>query len=64
MPARFESARVRLAAHEAAQAAHGAAPAIEMAKRGEAWRAANVDEDADFIVAAKNGLRAARRGGS
>jgi hypothetical protein len=60
----LESARLRLAAHEAAQAAHGAARAIEMAKRGEAWRAANVDEDVDFIIAAKKALRAARRGGS
>ena len=52
----FESARLQLAAHEAAQAAHGAARAIEMAKCGEAWRPWNVDEDVDFIIAAQKAL--------
>ena len=52
----IESARLRLAAHEAAEAAHGAARAIEMAKCGEAWRPWNVDEDVDFIIAAQKAL--------
>ena len=51
-----ESARLQLAAHEAAQAAHGAARAIEMAKRGEAWRPANLDEDLEFSVAVQQAL--------
>ena len=52
-----ESARLLLAAHEAARAAHGAARAIEMAKRGEAWRPADLDEDVDFLIAAQKALR-------
>jgi len=42
-----ESARLLLAAYEAAQAAHGAGRAIEFAKRGESWGPSNIDEDVD-----------------
>jgi len=51
-----ESARLQLAAYEAAQAAHGAGRAIEFAKRGEPWRPSNVDEDVDALIAAQRAL--------
>jgi hypothetical protein len=47
-----ESARLQLVAHAVAQAAHGAGRAIEMAKCGEPWRPANVEEDLAAIIAA------------
>jgi hypothetical protein len=47
-----ESARLQLAAHEAAQEAHGAGRAIALAKSGDPWRPANVEEDLAAIIAA------------
>jgi hypothetical protein len=52
----FESARLQLVAHAAAQAAHGAGRAIECAKRGEPWRPSNVEEDFAAIIAAQRAL--------
>ena len=52
----FESARLQLVAHAAAQTAHGAGRAIEFAKRGEPWRPSNVDEDVDALIAAQRAL--------
>jgi hypothetical protein len=52
----FESARLQLVAHAAAQAAHGAGRAIEFAKRGEPWRPSNVEEDVAAIIAAQRAL--------
>ena len=51
-----ESARLQLAAYEAAQAAHGAGRAIEFAKRAEPWRPSNVEEDIDALIAAQGAL--------
>ena len=47
-----EAARLQVEAHEAAQAAHGAARAVAFAKRGEAWRPSDVDEDVEAIILA------------
>jgi hypothetical protein len=46
------AARLQIDAHEAAQAAHGAARAIAFAGRGEAWRPSNVHEDIEAIILA------------
>jgi hypothetical protein len=51
-----ESARLLLIAHAAAQATHGGARAIELAKRGEPWSASNVEEDFDALIAAEKAL--------
>ena len=51
-----ESARLQLTAHAAAQAAHGAGRAIDLAKLGEPWRPSNVEEDIDALIAAQRAL--------
>ena len=51
-----ESGRMQLVAHAAAQAAHGAGRAIELAKRGEPWGQSNVEEDVDALIAAQRAL--------
>jgi hypothetical protein len=51
-----EAARLQIVAHEAAQAAHGAARAIEFAKRGETWRPSSVNEDVDALITAQREL--------
>ena len=51
-----ESARLQLTAHAAAQAAHGAGRAIDLAKLGEPWRPSNVEEDVDALIAAQKAL--------
>jgi hypothetical protein len=51
-----EAARLQIAAHEAAQAAHGAGRAIEFAKRGEAWRPSNAEDDMNALIAAEKAL--------
>jgi hypothetical protein len=48
-----EAARLQIVAHEAAQTAHGAGRAIEFAKRGEAWRPSNAEDD---MIAAEKAL--------
>jgi len=40
-----EAARLQIVAHETAQTAHGEGRAIEFAKRGEAWRPSNTEDD-------------------
>jgi hypothetical protein len=51
-----EAARLKIVAHEAAQAAHGAGRAIEFAKRGEAWRPSNAEDDMNALIAAQKAL--------
>jgi hypothetical protein len=51
-----EAARLQIVAHEAAQTAHGAARAIEFAKRGETWRPSSVNEDVDALITAQREL--------
>jgi hypothetical protein len=51
-----EAARLKIATHEAAQAAHGAGRAIEFAKRGEAWRPSNAEDDMNALTAAQKAL--------
>ena len=51
-----EAARLQIVAHEAAQAAHGAGRAIELAKRGEAWRPSNAEDDMNALIAAQKAL--------
>jgi hypothetical protein len=52
----IEAARLQIVAHEAAQAAHGAGRAIEFAKRGEAWRPSNAEDDMNALIAAEKAL--------
>jgi hypothetical protein len=51
-----EAARLLIVAHEAAQTAHGAGRAIEFAKRGEAWRHPNAEDDMHALIAAEQSL--------
>ena len=51
-----EAARLQIVAHEAAQTAHGAGRAIEFAKRGEAWRPSNAQDDMNALIAAEKAL--------
>ena len=51
-----EAARLQIVAHEAAQTAHGAGRAIELAKRSEAWRPSNAEEDMNALIAAEKAL--------
>ena len=51
-----EAARLQIVAHEAAQTAHGAGRAIEFAKRGEAWRPSNAEDDMNALIAAEKAL--------
>src|SRR6202041_4118247 len=50
-----EAARLQIVAHEAAQAAHGAGRAIELAKRGETWRPSSAADDMNPLTAAEKG---------
>src|SRR3984957_14872112 len=47
------AARVQMVAQEAAQAAHGAGRAIELAKRGEAWQPSSAEDDMAALIAAQ-----------
>jgi hypothetical protein len=51
-----EAARLQIAAHEAAQQAHGAGRAIEFAKRGETWRPSSAEDDMNALIAAQEAL--------
>ena len=51
-----EAARLQIVAHEAAQAAHGAGRAIELAKRGETWRPSSAEDDMNALIAAQKAL--------
>src|SRR5271156_949008 len=51
-----EAARLQIVAHEAAQTAYGAGRAIEFAKRGEAWRPPNAEDDMNALIAAEKAL--------
>ena len=51
-----EAARLQIVAHETAQTAHGAGRAIEFAKRGEAWRPSNAEDDMNALIAAEKAL--------
>ena len=51
-----EAARLQIVAHEAAQAAHGAGRAIELAKRGETWRPSSAEDDMNALIAAEKAL--------
>jgi hypothetical protein len=51
-----EAARLQIVAHDAAQTAHGAGRAIEFAKRGEAWRPSNIEDDMNALIAAEKAL--------
>jgi hypothetical protein len=51
-----EAARLQIAAHEAAQTAHGAGRAIDFAKRAEAWRPSNAEDDMNALIAAQKAL--------
>jgi len=51
-----EAARLQIVAHETAQIAHGVARAIEFAKRGEAWRPSNAEDDMNALIAAEKAL--------
>jgi hypothetical protein len=51
-----EAARLQIVAHEIAQAAHGVGRAIEFAKRGEAWRPSNAEDDMNALIAAETAL--------
>jgi hypothetical protein len=51
-----EAARLQIVAHEAAQTAHGAGRAIEFAKRGEAWRPSNAEDDMNALIVAETAL--------
>jgi hypothetical protein len=51
-----EAARLQIVAHQAAQTAHGAGRAIEFAKRGEAWRPSNAEDDMNALIAAEKAL--------
>ncbi|HZZ22595.1 MAG TPA: hypothetical protein VFE60_08500 [Roseiarcus sp.] len=51
-----EAARLQIVAHEATQTAHGAGRAIELAKRGEAWRPSNAEDDMNALIAAQKAL--------
>ena len=51
-----EAARLQIVAHEAAQTAHGAGRAIEFAKRGEAWRPSNTEDDMNALIVAETAL--------
>ena len=51
-----EAARLQIFAHEAAQQAHGVGRAIEFAKRGEAWRPSNAEDDMNALIAAEKAL--------
>ena len=50
------AARLQIVAHEAAQAAHGAGRAIELAKRGETWRSSSAEDDMNALIAAQKAL--------
>jgi hypothetical protein len=52
----IEAARLQIVAHEAAQQAHGAGRAIELAKRGEAWRPSTVEDDMNALIAVQKTL--------
>jgi hypothetical protein len=51
-----EAARLQIFAHEPAQQAHGVGRAIEFAKRGEAWRPSNAEDDMNALIAAEKAL--------
>ena len=51
-----EAARLQIVAHEAAQTAHGAGRAIEFAKRVEAWRPSNAEDDLNALIVAETAL--------
>jgi hypothetical protein len=51
-----EAARLQIVAHEAAQTAHGAGRAIELAKRGETWRPSSAEDDMNALIAAQKAL--------
>jgi hypothetical protein len=51
-----EAARLKIVAHEGAQAAHGAGRAIELAKHGEPWRPSNAEDDMNALIAAQKAL--------
>jgi hypothetical protein len=51
-----EAARLQIVAHEAAQTAYGAGRAIAFAKRGEAWRPPNAEDDMNALIAAEKAL--------
>ena len=50
------AARLQIFAHEATQTAHGAGRAIELAKRSEAWRPSNAEDDMNALIAAEKAL--------
>jgi len=50
------AARLQIFAHEATQTAHGAGRAIELAKRSEAWRPSNAEDDMNALIAAQKAL--------
>ena len=52
----IEAARLQIMAHEAAQTAHGAARAIDFAKRDETWRPSNAEDDMNALIAAKKAV--------
>jgi hypothetical protein len=52
----IEAARLKIVAHEAAQMAHGAGRAIDFAKRAEAWRPSNAEDDMNALIAAQKAL--------
>jgi hypothetical protein len=52
----IEAARLKIVAHEAAQMAHGAGRAIDFAKRAEAWRPSNAEDDINALIAAQKAL--------
>src|SRR3984957_6366734 len=51
-----EAARLQIVAHEAAQVAHGAGRAIELAKRGEPWRPSSAEAAMNAMIADQKGL--------
>jgi hypothetical protein len=51
-----EPARLQIVAHEAAQTAHGAGRTIELAKRSEAWRPSNAEDDMNALIAGEKAL--------
>jgi hypothetical protein len=56
-----EAARLQIVAHGAAQTAHGAGRAIELAKRGEAWHPSNAEDDMNALIATEKVLAQSQR---
>jgi hypothetical protein len=51
-----EAARLQIVAHETAQTAQGVGRPVEFAKRGEAWRPSNAQDDMNALIAAEKAL--------